>query len=116
MFALIGNQIVMMFRATSGDFRSLCSKTKIKMEIIDKLVKESKSRMNIRNWNEWSDILERKSLTAKLTGEIESLKVDSRRIFEVTTQGRTENNIKDMEELNAYLRFKEIRDKIKKMK
>lgn len=86
------------------------------MEIIDKLVKESKSRMNIRNWNEWSDILERKSLTAKLTGELESFKADSRRIFEVTTQGRTESNIKDMEELNAYLRFKGIRDKIKKMK
>ena len=86
------------------------------MEIIDKLIKESKSRINIRNWNEWSDILERKSLTAKLTGELESFKVDSRRIFEVTTQGRTENNIKDMEELNAYLRFKGIRDKIKKMK
>ena len=86
------------------------------MEIIDKLVKESKSRMNIRNWNEWSDILERKNLTAKLTGELESFKADSRRIFEVTTQGRTENNIKDMEELNAYLRFKGIRDKIKKMK
>lgn len=86
------------------------------MEIIDKLIKESKSRINIRNWNEWSDILERKSLTAKLTGELESFKVDSRRIFEVTTQGRTENNIKDMEELNAYLRFKGIQDKIKKMK
>jgi hypothetical protein len=86
------------------------------MKIIDKLIKESKSRMNIRNWNEWSDILERKSLTAKLTGELESLKADSRRIFEVTTQGRTESNIKDMEELNAYLRFKGIQDKIKKMK
>ena len=86
------------------------------MEIVEKLIKESKSRMNIRNWNEWSDILERKSLTAKLTGELESLKADSRRIFEVTTQGRTENNIKDMEELNAYLRFKGIQDKIKKMK
>lgn len=86
------------------------------MKIIEKLVKDSKSRMNIRNWNEWSDILERKSITAKLTGELESLKADSRRIFEVTTQGRTENNIKDMEELNAYLRFKGIRDKIKKMK
>ena len=72
--------------------------------------------MNIRNWNEWTDILERMSLTAKLTGELESLKADSRRIFEVTTQGHTENNIKDMEELNAYLRFKEIRNKIKKMK
>lgn len=116
MFALIQNQVVIMFRTTSGDFRSLCSKTKIKMEIIEKLVKESKSRTNIRNWNEWSDILERKSLTAKLTGELESFKVDSRRIFEVTTQGRTENNIKDMEELNAYLRFKGIQDKIKKMK
>lgn len=116
MFALIGNQIVIVFRTTSGDFRSLCSKTKIKMEIIGKLIKESKSKMNIRNWSEWSDILERKSLTAKLTGELESFKVDSRRIFEVTTQGRTENNIKDMEELNAYLRFKGIRDKIKKMK
>ena len=86
------------------------------MEIIDKLIKESKSKMNIRNWNEWSDILERKSLTAKLTGELGSLKADSRRIFEVTTQGRTENNIKDREELNAYLRFKGIQDKIKKMK
>lgn len=86
------------------------------MEIIEKLIKESKSRMNIRNWNEWAEVLERKSLTAKLTGELESLKLDSRRIFEVTTQGRTENNIKDMEELNAYLRFKEIQDKIKKMK
>lgn len=86
------------------------------MKIIEKLVKESKSKMNIRNWNEWSDILERKSLTAKLTGELESFKVDSRRIFEVTTQGRTENNIKDMEELNAYLRFKEIYENIKKMK
>lgn len=86
------------------------------MEIVEKLIKDSKSRMNIRNWNEWADILERKSLTAKLTGEIESLKADSRRIFEVTTQGRTENNIKDMEELNAYLRFKGIQDKIKKMK
>lgn len=116
MFALTKNQVVILFRTTDGDFRSLCSKTKIKMEIIDKLVKESKSRMNIRNWNEWSDILERKSLTAKLTGELESFKADSRRIFEVTTQGRTENNIKDMEELNAYLRFKGIRDKIKKMK
>lgn len=86
------------------------------MEIIEKLIKESKSRMNIRNWSEWSDILERKSLTAKLTGELESLKADSIRIFEVTTQGCTENNIKDMEELNAYLRFKGIQDKIKKMK
>lgn len=86
------------------------------MEITEKLVKESKSRMNIRNWNEWADILERKSLTAKLTGEIESLKADSRRIFEVTTQGHAENNIKDMEELEAYLRLKEIRNKIKKMK
>lgn len=86
------------------------------MKIIEKLIKESKSRMNIRNWNEWSDILERKSLTAKLTGELESFKVDSRRIFEVTTQGRNEYNIKDMEELNAYLRFKGIQDKIKKMK
>lgn len=86
------------------------------MEIIDKLVKESKSRMNIRNWNEWSDILERKSLTAKLTGELESFKADSRRIFEVTTQGCTENNIKDMEELEAYLRFKKVRENIKKMK
>lgn len=86
------------------------------MKIVEKLIKDSKSRMNIRNWNEWSDILERKSLTAKLTGELESLKADSRRIFEVTTQGCTENNIKDMEELNAYLRFKEIQDKIKKMK
>lgn len=56
------------------------------MKIIEKLVKDSKSKMNIRNWNEWSDILERKSLTAKLTGELESLKADSRRIFEVTTQ------------------------------
>lgn len=72
--------------------------------------------MNIRNWNGWADVLERKSLTAKLTGELESFKVDSRRIFEVTTQGRTENNIKDMEELNAYLRFKEIYEKIRKMK
>lgn len=86
------------------------------MEIIEKLVKESKSKMNIRNWNEWSDILERKSLTAKLTGELESFKADSRRIFEVTTQGRNENNIKDIEELNAYLRFKEIYEKIKKMR
>lgn len=86
------------------------------MEIIDKLIKESKSRTNIRNWNEWSDILERKILTAKLTGELESFKADSKRIFEVTTQGYTENNIKDKEELNAYLRFKEIRDNIKKMK
>ena len=86
------------------------------MEIIDKLIKESKSKINIKNWNEWSDILERKILTAKLTGELESLKADSWRIFKVITQGRTENNIKDMEELNAYLRFKEIRDKIKKMK
>ena len=86
------------------------------MEIIEKLVKESKSRTNIKNWNEWADVLERKSLTAKLTGELESFKADSRRIFEVTTQGYTENNIKDMEELNAYLRFKGIRDKIKKMK
>ena len=86
------------------------------MEIVEKLIKESKSKMNIRNWNKWSDVLERKSLTAKLTGELESLKADSRRIFEVTTQGHTENNIKDMEELNAYLRFKEIRNKIKKMK
>lgn len=86
------------------------------MKIIEKLIKESKSKMNIRNWNEWADVLERKSLTAKLTGELESLKADSRRIFEVTTQGYTENNIKDMEELNAYLRFKRIRDKIKKMK
>ena len=86
------------------------------MKIVEKLIKESKSKMNIRNWNEWADILERKSLTAKLTGELESLKADSRRIFEVTTQGRTESNIKDMEELNTYLRFKGIRDKIKKMK
>lgn len=86
------------------------------MEIVEKLVKESKSKMNIRNWNEWSDILERKSLTAKLTGELESLKADSRRIFEVTTQGCTENNIKDMEELEAYLRFKKVRENIKKMK
>lgn len=86
------------------------------MEIIDKLIKESKSKINIRNWNEWSDILERKSLTAKLTGELESLKADSRRIFEVTTQGYTENNIKDMEELEAYLRFKKVRENIKKMK
>lgn len=86
------------------------------MEIIEKLIKDSKSRMNIRNWNEWSDILERKSLTAKLTGELESLKADSRRIFEVTTQGCTENNIKDMEELEAYLRFKKVRENIKKMK
>lgn len=116
MFALIGNQIVIVFRTTRGDFCSLCSKTKIKMEIIEKLVKESKSKINIRNWNEWSDILERKSLTAKLTGEIESLKADSRRIFEVTTQGRTENNIKDMEELDAYLRFKKVYNQIKKMK
>lgn len=86
------------------------------MKIVEKLIKESKSKMNIRNWNEWSGILERKSLTAKLTGELESLKADSRRIFEVTTQGYTENNIKDMEELEAYLRFKGIRNKIKKMK
>lgn len=86
------------------------------MEIIDKLIKESKSKINIKNWNEWSDILERKSLTAKLTGELESLKADSRRIFEVTTQGYTENNIKDMEELEAYLRFKKVRENIKKMK
>jgi len=86
------------------------------MKIIDKLIKESKSRMNIRNWNEWSDILDRKSLTAKLTGELESLKLDSRMIFEVTTQGYTENNIKDMEELEAYLRFKKIHESIKKMK
>lgn len=86
------------------------------MEIIDKLIKESKSKMNIRNWSEWSDILERKSLTAKLTGELESLKADSRRIFEVTTQGYTESNIKDMEELEAYLRFKKVRENIKKMK
>lgn len=86
------------------------------MKIIDKLIKESKSKINIRNWNEWSDILERKILTAKLTGELESFKADSKRIFEVTTQGYTENNIKDKEELNAYLRFKEIRDNIKKMK
>ena len=86
------------------------------MEIIEKLIKDSKSRMNIRNWNEWADVLERKSLTAKLTGEIESLKADSRRIFEVTTQGRTENNIKDMEELDAYLRFNKVYNQIKKMK
>lgn len=86
------------------------------MEIIDKLIKESKSKINIKNWNEWSDVLERKILTAKLTGELESLKADSRRIFEVTTQGYTENNIKDMEELEAYLRFKKVRENIKKMK
>ena len=86
------------------------------MKIVEKLVKDSKSKMNIRNWNEWSDILERKSLTAKLTGELESLKLDSRRIFEVTTQGYTENNIKDMEELEAYLRFKKIHESIKKKK
>ena len=86
------------------------------MEIIEKLIKDSKSRMNLRNWNEWADVLERKSLTAKLTGEIESLKADSRRIFEVTTQGRTENNIKDMEELDAYLRFNKVYNQIKKMK
>ena len=86
------------------------------MEIVEKLIKDSKSKVNIRNWNEWTEILERKSLTAKLTGELESFKADSRRIFEVTTQGRSENNIKNQEELNAYLRFKEIRDKIKKMK
>ena len=85
------------------------------MKIVEKLVKDSKSKMNIRNWNEWSDILERKSLTAKLTGELGSFKVDSRRIFEVTTQGYTENNIKDMKELEAYLRFKEIYEKIRKM-
>lgn len=72
--------------------------------------------MNIRNWNEWADVLERKSLTAKLTGEFSSFKVDSRRIFEVTTQGYTENNIKDMEELNAYLRFKKVYENIKKIK
>lgn len=86
------------------------------MKIVDKLIKESKSKMNIRNWSEWSDILERKSLTAKLTGEIESLKADSRRIFEVTTQGYTENNLKDMEELEAYLRIKKVHENIKKMK
>lgn len=86
------------------------------METIEKLIKESKSKINIRNWNEWADVLERKSLTAKLTGELESLKADSRRIFEVTTQGRSENNIKNQEELEAYLRFKKVRDTIKKMK
>lgn len=86
------------------------------MEIIDKLIKESKSRTNIKNWNEWADVLERKSFTTKLTGELESFKVDSRRIFEVITQGYNENNIKDMEELEAYLRFKKVRENIKKMK
>lgn len=86
------------------------------MEIVEKLIKEPKTRINIRNWSEWSDILERKSLTAKLTGELESFKVDSRRIFEVTTQGYTENNIKDPEELEAYLRFKKVYNQIKKMK
>lgn len=84
--------------------------------MVEKLIRKSKTRINIRNWNEWSDILERKSLTAKLTGELESFKADSRRIFEVTTQGRTENNIKDMEELEAYLRFKKVYEKIRKMK
>jgi hypothetical protein len=86
------------------------------MEIIEKLIKESKSKMNIRNWSEWADVLERKSLTARLTGELESFKADSRRIFEVTTQGRTESNIKNQEELEAYLRFKKVRENIKKMK
>lgn len=84
--------------------------------MVEKLIRKSKTRINIRNWNEWSDVLEKKSLTAKLTGELESLKADSRRIFEVTTQGYSENNIKDTEELDAYLRFKKIREDIKKMK
>ena len=84
--------------------------------MVEKLIRKSKTRINIRNWNEWSDVLEKKSLTAKLTGELESLKADSRRIFEVITQGYSENNIKDTEELDAYLRFKKIREDIKKMK
>lgn len=83
------------------------------MEIVEKLIKDSKSKMNIRNWSEWADVLERKSLTAKLTGELESLKVDSRRIFEVTTQGYTENNIKNQEELEAFTKLEEIMNKIK---
>lgn len=81
------------------------------MEIIDKLIKESKSKINIRNWNEWSDTITETLDGARESEEFETIKERVGLLIDSCLKDYNEEEFKDEDERLAFIRLRDIAKK-----